>query len=93
MRATQARGTEARGTEVRRTAAVVPAALVLAFVLALSGCGNEDTTSGSSSGSGSGRMDMQAAAERSDAMLDAVLKAVDPDLQWAHGPTTTRPVA
>ncbi|MGW1207217.1 hypothetical protein [Streptomyces cyaneofuscatus] len=74
---------------MRRTAAAVPAALVLAFVLALSGCGNEDTTSGSSR-SGSGRMDMQEAAERSDAMLDAVLKAVDPDLQWAHGPTTTR---
>ncbi|MEU8562098.1 hypothetical protein AB0C45_11490 [Streptomyces cyaneofuscatus] len=75
---------------MRRTAAAVPGALVLAFVLALSGCGNEDTTSGSSSRSGSGPMDMQEAAERSDAMLDAVLKAVDPDLQWAHGPTTTR---
>lgn len=86
------RATEARATDVRRAAAVVPAALVLAFVLALSGCGNEGTMSGggSSSGSGSGRMDMQEAAERSDAMLDAVLKAVDPDLQWAHGPTTTR---
>ncbi|MFJ8847409.1 hypothetical protein ACIRFF_31440 [Streptomyces cyaneofuscatus] len=65
------------------------------LALALSGCGNEDTTSGGgSSGSGSGResgrMDMQEAAERSDAMLDAVLEAVDPDLQWAHGPTTTR---
>ncbi|MFH8373704.1 hypothetical protein [Streptomyces cyaneofuscatus] len=80
---------------MRRTAAAVPAALVLAFVLALSGCGNEGTmsgggSSGSGSGSGSGRMDMQEAAERSDAMLDSVLKAVDPDLQWAHGPTTTR---
>ncbi|MDX3379757.1 hypothetical protein PV390_35835 [Streptomyces sp. ME02-6991-2A] len=66
-----------------------------ALALALSGCGNEDTTSGGgSSGSGSGResgrMNMQEAAERSDAMLDAVLEAVDPDLQWAHGPTTTR---
>ncbi|MGA5044064.1 hypothetical protein [Streptomyces arboris] len=65
------------------------------LALALSGCGNEGTMSGGgSSGSGSGResgrMDMQEAAERSDAMLDAVLEAVDPDLQWAHGPTTTR---
>ncbi|MXG24127.1 hypothetical protein [Streptomyces sp. YIM 132580] len=66
------------------------------LALALSGCGNVGTASesgsGSSSGSGkeSGRMDMQEAAERSDAMLDAVLEAVDPDLQWAHGPTTTR---
>ncbi|MYR95346.1 MULTISPECIES: hypothetical protein [unclassified Streptomyces] len=66
------------------------------LALALSGCGNEDPVSGSGSSSGSasgresGRMDMQEAAERSDAMLDAVLEAVDPDLQWAHGPTTTR---
>ncbi|MFD8731061.1 hypothetical protein [Streptomyces sp. NPDC059611] len=68
------------------------------LALALSGCGNVGTASESGSGSGSssgrgkesGRMDMQEAAERSDAMLDAVLEAVDPDLQWAHGPTTTR---
>nr|WP_258045129.1 hypothetical protein [Streptomyces sp. SM11] len=33
---------------------------------------------------------MQQAAERSDAMLDAVLKGIDPDVRWAHGPTTTR---
>ncbi len=80
-----------RGTQVSRLFPVVATALALA----LSGCGNEDTTSGGgSSGSGSGResgrMNMQEAAERSDAMLDAVLEAVDPDLQWAHGPTTTR---
>ncbi|MGA5472952.1 hypothetical protein ACPCUK_29780 [Streptomyces arboris] len=80
-----------RGTQGSRLFPVV--ATVLA--LALSGCGNEGTMSGGgSSGSGSGResgrMDMQEAAERSDAMLDAVLEAVDPDLQWAHGPTTTR---
>ncbi len=35
-------------------------------------------------------MDMQEAAEQSDAMLDAVLEGIDPDVQWAHGPTTTR---
>ncbi|MFI9629076.1 hypothetical protein [Streptomyces sp. NPDC052042] len=34
-------------------------------------------------------MNMQEAAERSDGMLDAVLKAIDPEVQWAHGPTTT----
>jgi hypothetical protein len=45
--------------------------------------------SGEESGKESG-MDMQEAAERSDAMLDAVLKGIDPDVQWAHGPTTTR---
>lgn len=33
-------------------------------------------------------MDMQAAAERSDAILDAVLREVRPELRWAHGPTT-----
>lgn len=34
-------------------------------------------------------MNMQEAAERSDAMLDAVLKEINPEVQWAHGPTTT----
>ncbi|MET7503788.1 hypothetical protein [Streptomyces microflavus] len=33
-------------------------------------------------------MDMQAAAERSDAILDAVLQEVRPELRWTHGPTT-----
>ncbi|MFF9567771.1 hypothetical protein [Streptomyces sp. NPDC014685] len=33
-------------------------------------------------------MDMQEAAETSDGMLDAVLKKIDPEVQWAHGPTT-----
>lgn len=34
-------------------------------------------------------MDMQEAAERADGILDAVLGAVQPGVQWAHGPTTT----
>ncbi|MDQ0985383.1 hypothetical protein [Streptomyces sp. V2I9] len=55
--------------------------------------------SGAESGAGSGKetgkekekgMDMQEAAEESDAMLDAVLEGIDPEVQWAHGPTTTR---
>ncbi|MGC4927389.1 hypothetical protein [Streptomyces sp. DT117] len=33
-------------------------------------------------------MDMQNAAERSDAILDAVLREIQPELRWAHGPTT-----
>ncbi|MYT35990.1 hypothetical protein GTY66_07960 [Streptomyces sp. SID8356] len=33
-------------------------------------------------------MDMQAAAERSDAILDAVLREIRPELLWTHGPTT-----
>ncbi|MEU6015028.1 hypothetical protein ABZ826_13550 [Streptomyces sp. NPDC047515] len=73
-------------------------AVALAFGFALSGCGND---SGQSSGSGSAgttkstestkgsKLNMQEAAERSDSMLDAVLKAIDPEVQWAHGPTTT----
>ncbi|MFJ9677726.1 hypothetical protein ACIRP2_06695 [Streptomyces sp. NPDC101194] len=73
-------------------------AVALAFGFALSGCGND---SGQSSGSASAgttkstksakgsNMNMQEAAERSDSMLDAVLKAIDPEVQWAHGPTTT----
>ncbi|MER5361550.1 hypothetical protein [Streptomyces sp. NPDC002785] len=73
-------------------------AVALAFGFALSGCGND---SGQSGGSGSARtsksskdtkesgMNMQEAAERADGMLDAVLKEIDPEVQWAHGPTTT----
>ncbi|WP_030346386.1 hypothetical protein [Streptomyces californicus] len=70
-----------------------------------SGARGGDVSAGASSGVGSGRqeeqgqekgkgrdqeMDMQEAAERADAMLDAVLKGIDPDVRWAHGPTTTR---
>ncbi|WP_097900537.1 hypothetical protein [Streptomyces sp. b94] len=70
-----------------------------------SGARGGDVSAGASSGVGSGRqeeqgqekgkardqeMDMQEAAERADAMLDAVLEGIDPDVRWAHGPTTTR---
>ncbi|WP_406139586.1 hypothetical protein OH828_21190 [Streptomyces anulatus] len=33
-------------------------------------------------------MDMQAAAERSDEILDSVLLEIKPELRWTHGPTT-----
>lgn len=33
-------------------------------------------------------MDMQAAAERSDEILDSVLLEIQPELRWTHGPTT-----
>lgn len=32
---------------------------------------------------------MQGAAERADGILDAVMKEVEPEVQWTHGPTTT----
>ncbi|WP_030590674.1 hypothetical protein [Streptomyces anulatus] len=77
---------------MRRAKRVLPlVAVVLALGVPLSGCGSvegsarDDVSTGKESG-----MDMQEAAERSDAMLDAVLKGIDPDVQWAHGPTTTR---
>lgn len=34
-------------------------------------------------------MNMQEAATHADGMLDAVLNAIQPEVQWAHGPTTT----
>ncbi|RPK94503.1 hypothetical protein [Streptomyces sp. ADI98-10] len=77
---------------MRRAKRVLPlVAVVLALGVPLSGCGSvegsarDDVSTGKESG-----MDMQEAAEQSDAMLDAVLKGIDPDVQWAHGPTTTR---
>ncbi|MFF1921364.1 hypothetical protein ACFVW8_12425 [Streptomyces sp. NPDC058221] len=33
-------------------------------------------------------LDMQAAAERADEILDATLTKIKPVVQWAHGPTT-----
>ncbi|MDQ0794942.1 hypothetical protein [Streptomyces sp. B1I3] len=33
-------------------------------------------------------MDMQEAAERADGILDALLADIEPEVQWAHGPTT-----
>ncbi|MFB7951315.1 hypothetical protein [Streptomyces sp. NPDC056045] len=45
-------------------------------------------SAGSDSGTEGNGMDMQEAAETSDGMLDAVLKKIDPEVQWAHGPTT-----
>lgn len=34
-------------------------------------------------------MNMQEAATHADGLLDAALGAIDPEVQWAHGPTTT----
>lgn len=32
---------------------------------------------------------MQDAADHADGIMNAVLKEIDPEVQWAHGPTTT----
>ncbi|NED00700.1 hypothetical protein G3I55_03350 [Streptomyces sp. SID6648] len=78
----------------KRALPPVAVVLVLALGVPLAGCGSERGSRGekaTSAGKESGAtMDMQEAAERSDAMLDAVLDGIDPDVQWAHGPTTTR---
>ncbi|MET8325020.1 hypothetical protein [Streptomyces sp. NPDC005181] len=34
-------------------------------------------------------MNMQEAADHADGILDAVLTEIQPEVQWAHGPTTT----
>ncbi|MFB6702499.1 hypothetical protein [Streptomyces rubiginosohelvolus] len=74
----------------KRALPPVAVVLVLALGVPLAGCGSEQGD-GASAGKESGAtMNMQEAAEQSDAMLDAVLKGIDPDVQWAHGPTTTR---
>ncbi|WTE60757.1 hypothetical protein OG784_19225 [Streptomyces sp. NBC_01617] len=61
----------------RRSLAIVT---VLLLCSSLSGCAND------------GRrvdMNMQEAADHADSILDAVLKEIQPEVQWAHGPTTT----
>ncbi|MFJ1611180.1 hypothetical protein [Streptomyces sp. NPDC088249] len=34
-------------------------------------------------------LNMQGAADRADSILDAVLREIKPEVQWAHGPTST----
>lgn len=48
--------------------------------MAISGCAN---------GRERADMNMQEAAVRADGILDAVLKEIEPEVQWTHGPTTT----
>ncbi|MFJ9324310.1 hypothetical protein [Streptomyces globisporus] len=75
----------------KRALPPVAVVLVLALGVPLAGCGSESGTRGDGVSAGKEKgVDMQEAAEQSDAMLDAVLKGIDPDVQWAHGPTTTR---
>ncbi|MER5279659.1 hypothetical protein ABT025_28540 [Streptomyces sp. NPDC002809] len=80
---------------------IIVVALAVGFTL--SACGSEKGSSGADAGTTvtespkdtkgtkgtkGNSMDMQEAAERADGMLDAVLKKIDPEVQWAHGPTT-----
>ncbi|PVC95443.1 hypothetical protein [Streptomyces sp. CS014] len=75
----------------KRALPPVAVVLVLALGVPLAGCGSESGSRGDGVSAGKEKgVDMQEAAEQSDAMLDAVLKGIDPDVQWAHGPTTTR---
>ncbi|MGW3586047.1 hypothetical protein ACWDM8_32535 [Streptomyces rubiginosohelvolus] len=75
----------------KRALPPVAVVLVLALGVPLAGCGSESGARGDGVSVGKEKgVDMQEAAEQSDAMLDAVLAGIDPDVQWAHGPTTTR---
>ncbi|MFF2864157.1 hypothetical protein ACFVSX_30275 [Streptomyces rubiginosohelvolus] len=75
----------------KRALPPVAVVLVLALGVPLAGCGSESGAQGDGVSAGKEKgVDMQEAAEQSDAMLDAVLEGIDPDVQWAHGPTTTR---
>ncbi|MFF8713725.1 hypothetical protein ACF07T_20165 [Streptomyces sp. NPDC015184] len=89
---------------MRRKFQIATVALVVGLALSgcgseQAGAGTNGRTGAAKSvtGTGSARsdngtegngMDMQEAAETSDGMLDAVLKKIDPEVQWAHGPTT-----
>ncbi|MFJ4739541.1 hypothetical protein [Streptomyces sp. NPDC088775] len=87
---------------MRRRFQIVAVALAVGF--ALSACGSEKAQSGADTstpataesgtagkdtkGTKGNSMDMQEAADRADGMLDAVLKEINPEVQWAHGPTS-----
>ncbi|MFE7241985.1 hypothetical protein [Streptomyces sp. NPDC057582] len=55
-------------------------AVGLLVSVSISGCANDEKGED---------MNMQEAADRADGILDAVLKVIEPEVQWAHGPTTT----
>ena len=52
----------------------------------LLGCMGDSTSNKYERGA---RVDMQAAANRADQILDSVLEEVRPAMNWAHGPTST----
>lgn len=62
----------------RRRSLIVLMALLLCG--SFSGCVNDEKRAD---------MNMQEAADHADGILDAVLKELQPEVQWAHGPTTT----
>ena len=62
------------------------AALLVLLCVPLSGCSSGTT---STNGAERSNMNMQEAAGRADEILDSVLDAIHPGVEWAHGPTTT----
>ncbi|MGV4891342.1 hypothetical protein ACSR0Z_33105 [Streptomyces viridosporus] len=63
--------------------------VIAAVSAALSGCGTPGKEGEASSGKSDVEMNMQEAAEHADAMLDAVLESIKPEVQWTHDETTT----
>ncbi|MEU8521624.1 hypothetical protein [Streptomyces sp. NBC_01216] len=71
-------------TGMARTVRTLLAVVVTAGLLAACGpSGDSKDRSGSVE-----RMNMQGAAERADAMLDATIRAITPEIVWVHGTTT-----
>ncbi|WP_371795844.1 hypothetical protein [Streptomyces sp. NBC_01718] len=54
--------------------------MALLLCASFSGCVSDGKRTG---------MNMQEAADHADGILDAVLKELQPEVQWAHGPTTS----
>ncbi|MFD3917733.1 hypothetical protein [Streptomyces sp. NPDC058595] len=69
---------------MRRKKMWVPAVLLLVGGL-LGGC----ATLGQEKTGVAATMDMQDAAERADGMLSATFDAIEPEVQWAHGQTSS----
>nr|WP_206738682.1 hypothetical protein [Streptomyces sp. M3] len=57
-------------------------------LLSLSGCSVVDRSAESSGGDDGGRMNMQEAADRADAILDATFADIKPAVEWVHGQST-----
>jgi hypothetical protein len=52
----------------------------------VAGCG---ASKGPGADEGARKMDMKEAAERADSILDGTLAAIEPEVKWTHGETTT----
>lgn len=66
--------------------AILRVGYVFISLLILTGCANVLTPLDDGARNG---MNMQEAADRADGILDSTIRAIDPEVHWTHGPSTS----